>query len=353
MDDNSDLTKSNQWAYCPVCGTQVPKSSRKIRFCMGCGLDLEYTKERKELPPNYQPKVRPSYEMYGFYRPKPKREKIDEAEILEKRNTKLWGVGQSFGFTAISYFAMLIAGVIIMLPAVFLYSGDLSFLYRPELLIVTSLAEIALIVVPLIYIGQFLKKPTIKNRLVLLGFSSREYDGKGILKEFIIGISFAFIGIFIVFFTQVGVELFVKYVFGVEIVYSSGDVDMFISSGNALTIILLALTMIFVVGTSEEILFRGFLQKGLMRSSLGAKNGIYINALIFTFIHIYTVFFYLLQGPRVFIAIFLVYFLPYFVISLMLCYLFYWRKENLIAVIIAHGVYDAITVILAYIFMFY
>ncbi|MFX1480148.1 MAG: type II CAAX prenyl endopeptidase Rce1 family protein [Promethearchaeota archaeon] len=51
---------------------------------------------------------------------------------------------------------------------------------------------------------------------------------------------------------------------------------------------------------------------------------------------------------------FLLSFFPYFAISLLLGWLYHWRKENLLAVMITHGVYDVLTVLIAYfLFIFF
>jgi membrane protease YdiL (CAAX protease family) len=104
--------------------------------------------------------------------------------------------------------------------------------------------------------------------------------------------------------------------------------------------------MILIIGTSEEVLFRGFLQKGLVRS-LGKTWGLLVTALIFSSIHLIGIFLY--PGSITsFIVSFLLNFFPFFAISLLLGLLYSWRKENLIAVMITHGVYNALTVILAF-----
>lgn len=113
------------------------------------------------------------------------------------------------------------------------------------------------------------------------------------------------------------------------------------------SLIVFAIVMILVIGTSEEILFRGFMQKGLVRS-LGSKWGIRVTAIIFSLIHLIGIFVFVLDSLVVFPVTFLMSFLPYFAISLTLGYLYHLRNENLIAVVIMHGVYDALTIILAY-----
>jgi membrane protease YdiL (CAAX protease family) len=107
--------------------------------------------------------------------------------------------------------------------------------------------------------------------------------------------------------------------------------------------------MVLVIGTSEEILFRGFMQKGLVRS-FGKNWGIIITALTFSMIHLIGIFLLIPFDSTYFLISFLLSFFPYFAISLMLGVIFYWRKENLIAVMITHGFYDAITIMIAYFF---
>ena len=83
------------------------------------------------------------------------------------------------------------------------------------------------------------------------------------------------------------------------------------------------------------------MQKGLVRN-LGAKWGIILTALIFSLIHLLGLFLIALESPSIFIISFLISFTPYFAISLILGWLYHWRNENLIAVMITHGVYDVL-----------
>jgi len=100
-----------------------------------------------------------------------------------------------------------------------------------------------------------------------------------------------------------------------------------------------------VIGTSEELLFRGFVQKGLVRT-LGTKKGIIITALIFSLIHLIGL--YLIANPLNLLVAFILNFFPYMAISLMLGLLYYWRKENLITVMVTHGVYNGLSIIIVY-----
>ena len=90
------------------------------------------------------------------------------------------------------------------------------------------------------------------------------------------------------------------------------------------------------------------MQKGLTRK-LGNWGGLLITALIFAIIHVIGVILLFLDSPMVLLVSFLLSFIPYFAISLLLGLIYYWRNENLIAVIITHGVYNTLTIILAFV----
>jgi len=193
----------------------------------------------------------------------------------------------------------------------------------------------------------------LENRLGLLGFTTRGFEKKGVLKEILIGLGFAVIGVLLVGLVSFLTEIALETLFGVEIVSDlgsgTGDVESIIYSADILSLILLSIVMILIIGTSEEILFRGFMQKGLMRS-LGNKWGILITAFIFAMIHVIGVILLVLDSPLILLISFLLSFIPYFAISLLIGFIYYWRNENLLAVIITHGVYDALTIILAFFF---
>ena len=153
-----------------------------------------------------------------------------------------------------------------------------------------------------------------------------------------------------VFSVSVGIETLTSLIFGSEVVSdivgTPSEVDMVIVSSDILSITLLVIIMIVIIGPSEEVLFRGFLQKGLVRS-IGKPWGILLTAFIFASIHLIGIF--LLPGSMLtFVVSLLLNFFPYFAVSLLLGLLYYWRKENLVAVMITHGIYNAVLIIIAF-----
>lgn len=349
-------TESEKWLFCPVCGNKIPEI-QKLKFCMQCGTNLTFLKENKKIIPRkvVNPYIKPSqypqaYNTPIFYEPK----KISNNEIIDTKNHKLWGTGASIGVPLGAYFLMnfLTAGI---LAIIIYFSFNLEyvfdFIFNPYFLIFSSFFELIFVLVPVFYVGKYLQNPSLKNRLGLLGFTLKGFDRKRTLKEIIIGLGFAVIGLLLVAIIAFLTEIILEFAFGVEIIRNlsstTTDIELIISGADILNLILLSLVLILIIGTSEEILFRGFMQKGLMRS-LGNKGGIIITAFIFALIHVIGIFLMDVENPLITFISFSLTFIPYFAISLMLGLIYYWRKENLIAVVITHGVYDVITILLAY-----
>ncbi|MHA1688909.1 MAG: CPBP family glutamic-type intramembrane protease [Promethearchaeota archaeon] len=354
------------WKYCPVCGIKLPEIDN-LRFCVNCGLDLIYLKENKQLPlgftfpssaqPYYPPPSSTSY--YPPYAaPRTFKPKLTVEEILENKELKLWGPLASIGFPILAFILMniILFGFIILLVLFTLdLNALLNMLNSPYFIILSTLFELLLIIFPIVHSRTYLQTPSFKNSLIILGFTTRGYDRVGIIKEILIGVGFAVIGIFLVAIVSVSTEFLLEFIFKVDIVEESAsvpsnDAEILVSGADILSLILMALMMIVIVGPTEEILFRGYMQKGLMRS-IGKKAGIIITAFIFASIHLVTLFLYLLESVFVFVILFILLFMPYLAISLLLGLLYIWRKENLIAVVITHGVYDSITLITSFIFL--
>ena len=347
-----------EWSFCPVCANEIPKVDN-LKYCIKCGTNLQYLKKYKK----FQPKLNPNpYVQTLPYPTQPKSlisygpKKIPDEDILTTKQKKLWGTSTSIGLPLGAFLLMniLTAGIISLITFIYF---DLEILFdllsNPYFIIVLSLFELIFIVFPVMYVGKYLQNPTLENRFALLGFTSRGFEKPRIAKEALIGILFGIIGLFLVFFVTVFTEFALESIFNIEIVQetsgASGDVELMISSADILSIVLFSIEMLLVIGTSEEILFRGFMQKGLVRR-LGNKGGIIVTALIFSLIHLIGVFLIDLDSPLYIIISFFLSFFPYFAISLVLGLIYQWRNENLIAVVITHGVYNSLTIISAFLF---
>ncbi|MFX0060031.1 MAG: type II CAAX prenyl endopeptidase Rce1 family protein [Candidatus Hodarchaeota archaeon] len=351
------MSESNlNWSYCPVCGNKLPKLNT-LKFCINCGLDLQYIKKNLRFPPHQNIKSSPQQYQMGLFPPfESERKKISDEDLIKNTNYKLWSGSASIG---IPFLAFLLLNIITTFIILFFLSFSLNLeelsnlIFNPYIIIISSLAEFIFIFVPVLFVGRYLQNPSLKNRMMILGFTSKGYNKTEILREILIGIAFALIGILLVSFVSTSVEIALELIFGVEIIQdigsTTGEFDAIIFSSDIYSLILLLIIMILVIGTSEEILFRGFMQKGLVRS-LGKNWGIFITALIFAMIHLIGIFLLIPFDSAFFLISFLLSFFPYFGLSLMLGVLFYWRRENLIAVMITHGFYNALTIAIAYFF---
>ncbi len=358
--DNREELKNKFWSFCPVCGNKIPKI-QKLKFCIKCGTDLNYLKDYKQIKPTnpINPYIQPekyshhdvpliSYEIL----------KISDEEIINTKNHELWGLKPSIGISLGSFLLMnfITAGI---LAITIFFSFNLEALYdfiaNPYFIVFSSFFELIFILVPVLYVGKYLRNPSLKNRLGLLGFTSKGFNTQKLLKEILIGLGFAVAGYFLVYGVSFLTEITLEFFFGVEIIQdlgsTSSDTGILLSEGDILSLILLSLVMILIIGTSEEILFRGFMQKGLTRS-LGNIGGILITAFIFAMIHVLGIVLLFIDSPILILISFILSFIPYFIISLLLGLIYYWRNENLISNIICHGVYNALTIILAYIYLY-
>jgi len=341
------------WEFCPICGHKIPKI-QNLKFCTKCGTNIKYIKDHKKLPttqsqnPYKSPVLYPQYQPTPIYYGPPK---ISDEELINNKDHKLWGPSISIGLPLGAFLLMnFILGGFLAFITFFIQDMDelLELLSNSYFISIISILELIFIIVPVIYIRKYLKNPTIKNSLILLGFTSRNYDRKRISKEILIGLGFAVIGVILVVSVSIFIEVIIEILFRVEIVQDSTELTGDILPPDIPSLIIFCIVMILLIGTSEEILFRGFMQKGLVRS-LGSKWGIIITAFLFAMIHLIGILFFALEDPFLFIISFLLAFLPYFAISLMLGLLYHWREENLIANVICHGVYNTLTIILAYI----
>jgi len=361
MNEKENLDNSRKsrlkWAYCPICGTKIPQVEN-IQYCIKCGVDLQYinTHMRMPSPKNTISLVAPtasSHQPYSYRVQKPLREKITEEDLLNLDDKKLWSSLTSLGMTAAAFIAMnLVAFAAVFILMLFSLSSEemYNIIANPYFIIFSSFLELILFIVPFLFVGRYLQKPNLNNRLIILGVTTKGFNKIQLFKEILIGLIFAVIGVLLVMFVSFVIELLLTVIFGNEIVSgiigAPGELDVIITSSDLLSIILLVIIMIVIIGTSEEVLFRGFLQKSLVRN-LGKSWGLLVTALIFSSIHLIGIFFSPESLTTLVISLLLNFF-PFFAISILLGLIYYWRKENLIAVMITHGVYNAITIIIAF-----
>ncbi|MFX1266373.1 MAG: CPBP family intramembrane glutamic endopeptidase [Promethearchaeota archaeon] len=345
--ENMFLSKK-EWTFCPSCGFKLPEIDRQ-RYCIKCGVDLEYIKSNVISRP-------PSPIDISTYRSEWDQEKIADKDILNLGEKPLWGSFYSIGIPILAFILMFFLGTIIMsflVPLVSNLEELTALMFNPYFVVLLSFTELIFILVPVYYVGKYLQNPKFNNRLMLLGFTLKGNDNFKPVKEVFIGLAFAVLGILLVFSVSFLIEIILELIFGVDIVFTGGgslnEIDIILANSDILSLIFLAITMILIVGTSEELLFRGFMQKGLVRT-VGKYGGLIITALIFSSIHLIGIFQIGNANPIDYLLSFLLNFFPYFALSLLLGFLFYWRKENLIAVVIMHGFYNAITIIIAYIY---
>ena len=350
------------WKHCPGCGERLQNLDTQ-KFCINCGLDLLYVKQHKTLPPQPVPTTyapiksyQPSFKPVQSYQPSvvdyKKYEPLSDDEVRDTSGRVLWGKWASIGIPLVAFVVMNCILLIFILALILIVPIDvaLTIVMNPLFIILLTLIELVLIIFPLWYVRKYLENPNLKNRLILLGFTTRGYSQKEIAKEVGIGIGFAFIGIGVV----VGASLlmqFILYLFGVRFVESSsGDAESIVTGMTVFFLILMILMMMVIVGPMEEILFRGFMMKGLTRT-IGKRGSLFLTAFIFAIIHLVGLIFILFISPIIFLILFVYFFVPYLAISILLGVLFNWREENLIAVVIMHGVYNSITIIIAFLYM--
>ncbi len=352
MTDKED--KGINWNFCPGCGMKF-SNMENPKYCKNCGIDLQYIKEHNELPPD---QVSPSYTQTSYMAPytshKSTKEVLSDEEILNTKERKLWGNLASIGWPLLGFIITngLILGIVIIIILAFPLSQARNIIMNPFFMVLATLATYALFILPVWLVKKYLQNPTLENRLTLLGFTTKGYTHKMILKEVLIGIGFAFIGILLVVISSIGIQLLLEFFFNVRFVNESGgNADALVSGVSVLVLILMVIMMLIVVGPSEEIMFRGYMQRGLVRN-LGEKWGILITAIIFASLHLVGLIVFIFE-PFILMILFFLMFVPFITISLMIGLMYRWRKENLIAVVVTHGVYNSITLIIVFLYFFY
>jgi len=347
MDDSS--AKHSILKFCPGCGTQI-EWNRDVRFCMHCGMyiipfipqdqiqewlgesltpeeihELYSQREQKTVPP---PATPPSYYLY--------------------RTRKPWKIGAALGVPLLAVIAKFIASFIILFVYILITVEDFatidieSFLNENLLpiTIIELLTQLLFLLISYLFTSIFFPyKAPAKERWESIGIPFG-LKGSQWLKEIGIGIAFSLIMTGLVYGVQWISAYLTQFLFGIS------AQDLLTSDTDSITspfpntipfLIVYSLLMIFSVAPSEEVLFRGFCQKGIQdtfrNQKTGKVMGLIITAVYFSLFHIYTLVVY---PPILFFAFF-----PYFSLSLVLGFLYMWRK-NLLSAITAHALYNII-----------
>ncbi|MHA1698482.1 MAG: lysostaphin resistance A-like protein [Promethearchaeota archaeon] len=248
-----------------------------------------------------------------------------------------------------------------------LAENAIQLLTSPIIFSLFSTIQIIFIIVPIFSLKKF--RPKIKDRFKLLGwrpyFKHLKLDQalkKSIKKKSQIPIDkrqeiikhgFIKLGkdsLTALFYGMgmVGIEILLMYLitYLIKALQIDFQEDEFINQvttpTNPGSLIILIATMILIVGPTEEFLFRGYLQQGL-ESSMTKNKALILSAFIFAIVHV---------APMMFAGISnIIMMLPYFVISLLLCSL-YSKLGNLNILILTHGIYNSLLIILEYFYYF-
>ena len=218
---------------------------------------------------------------------------------------------------------MFVLTVIIMIPLIGII-GIYELMFNPWALLILTLAEFGFI----IPIYRYVKKE---------GISFRSIGLKNMLSLNDIGLGI------VVGFLMLGANLIISYFMSQLIPGLGGDDLFFIPPEGAIDrliwVSLWTIAMFAIVGFSEEIVFRGFLQRRMEMyyREKGAENykllALVITSLIFSAIHLDIIGF----GTR-------------FVLGLFLGYLAQKRNYSIIGPTVAHGINNSAVVILAVLF---
>ncbi len=365
MNDSSTKPKDQLLKFCPGCGQEI-NWSPDYRYCLHCGMKLikfipkDRIQEWLGIPltseeienmyssqpiPMTAPQI-PSTPIPVSYRP-------------YQRTRRKWKWGAAFGIPILAMIGKLIASLLLLLIYVLIFvdidSIDIDNIdvfmqeHAFPIIIIELSTQLVFLLIPYLFTAIFhpYQAPK-KDRWKSLGIPFG-LKGKHWLIEIGIGIGFALVMTGLVYATEWIFGNLTELIFGIPVNSSfAAQVDISsLFSDSIPFIIVYSVLMILSVAPSEEVLFRGFTQKGFQNSfknpKLGKTMGLILTAIYFTIFHIYQ---YLFTAPAGLIAPLLFFsFFPYLILSLILGFLYSWRK-NLISAITAHAVYNILQYII-------
>ena len=345
--ENEDgITKEEILSFCPKCGRKI-NWLKDLKYCIYCRnylipyISREHINEwlasdppltEQELNDLYKPQI-PNY-----------------VQVFEPYQRKPWDWKSALGVPFLALLLQFAIGIIFILVLVFTSFPEVA--VNPYLLLESEeimtwfllfgyIATYIFLLLPYAAAGYYLPKTaTRKDKLRSIGIPIGEIGKKKIFREILIGICFAFIMSGVVIGAQYLSAYLTELIYHVPQEYLI-DTDIDVTPASLEMLIVSIVLMFISIGPSEEILFRGFSQKGFERS-MGKKSALVVTALYFTIFHIFINFF----EPWLFFYTFI----PYMSISLILGFLYYWRG-NVIACIISHALYNSFQFIISYFYM--
>ncbi|TFG21113.1 MAG: CPBP family intramembrane metalloprotease [Promethearchaeota archaeon] len=358
MTDSPKDSKNSILQFCPGCGAEI-KWNKDNRFCMVCGTHLIPFIPRDKIQDWFGTTLTPE-QIDEFYTITPVRQQpppppYPVMSSFSYRTKRPWKWGAALYVPLLSVLAKLIGSFVILLIYFGFVVEDFGTLdidvfmseHIVAIIIIELVTQVFFIIVPYLFTAiYFPYKAPRKERWESLGIPFG-LKAKQWLKEIGIGVGFA-IGMTLLVIGMQWVSAYLtEWIFGVVTAeFLLGADAGGITAGLPTTIWFIALysaLMIASVGPSEEVLFRGFTQKGIQDSfrkpKLGNAMGLVITAIYFTIFHIYSYLFFDIPALRA--PLFFFTFIPYFSLSLVLGSLYTWRK-NLISAITAHALYNII-----------
>ncbi len=226
------------------------------------------------------------------------------------------------GYTIAGLILMVVGGIVAIFAMVPLGLVDIniytgSFLISPVGFVIMSATEILLVIPPIYYVRQ-----------MNLPLRSIGIKAKAPIKQTILGLG--------VGMAMIGVNIVVSWlVFSIPGAPQTDDSSLF-GGMTVMDVILLSAVMMLVVGPTEEILFRGFMQRRLEIHYHRSKKDYRLRALVITSM-IFSITHLDVMGL-----------ITRFILGLMLGYLAQRQNYSLLAPSVAHGTNNALVVLLAF-----
>ncbi|MHA1452836.1 MAG: CPBP family intramembrane glutamic endopeptidase [Promethearchaeota archaeon] len=358
MTDSPMDSKDSILQFCPGCGAEI-KWNKENRFCMVCGMYLipfiPKDKIHEWLGVTLTPEeVNELYATTPVHQ-QPPPQPYPVMETFTYRSKRPWKWGAALGVPLLSVLAKLIGSFVVLLVYMVIVIEDFGTLdidafmneHIVAITIIELVTQVFFILVPFLFTKVFFpykapKKERWESLGIPFGLKAKKWLG-----EIGIGVGFAIGMTVLVYGVQWVSAYLTEWIFGIVTAE-----DLLLADAGGITaglptsiwfFALYSLLMIVSVGPAEEVLFRGFTQKGIQDSfknpKLGRAMGLIITAIYFTLFHIYSFLFFDIIPLRV--PLFFFTFIPYFSLSLVLGFLYMWRK-NLISAITAHALYNII-----------